>query len=179
MTGELVDFEGSGESLLIRDPLLLEIDGLRVLTDPVWGPRASPSRFAGPKRFQPVPVPLKAMPPLDPDVGFTVGSDKDLTDPAKRKLITDLLERLGKAYAWGDAHPAQWIKDVQKETGVDQKTATIEVDNGKDYIQYVTPSIVKSEQKLADTFYKAKQITKPVNVSAIVDNVLPQSWSGK
>ncbi len=45
--------------------LLLEIDGLRVLTDPVWGPRASPSRFAGPKRFQPVPVPLRKMPPLD------------------------------------------------------------------------------------------------------------------
>jgi L-ascorbate metabolism protein UlaG (beta-lactamase superfamily) len=45
--------------------LLIEIDGFRVLTDPVWGPRASPSRFAGPKRFQPVPVPLRAMPPLD------------------------------------------------------------------------------------------------------------------
>jgi L-ascorbate metabolism protein UlaG (beta-lactamase superfamily) len=45
--------------------MLLEIDGLRVLTDPVWGPRASPSQFAGPKRFQPVPVPLRAMPPLD------------------------------------------------------------------------------------------------------------------
>jgi L-ascorbate metabolism protein UlaG (beta-lactamase superfamily) len=45
--------------------VLIEIDGLRVLTDPVWGPRASPSRFAGPKRFQPVPVRLRAMPPLD------------------------------------------------------------------------------------------------------------------
>ncbi|HEY8053448.1 MAG TPA: MBL fold metallo-hydrolase [Steroidobacteraceae bacterium] len=45
--------------------VLIEIDGLRVLTDPVWGPRASPSRIAGPKRFQPVPVPLRAMPPLD------------------------------------------------------------------------------------------------------------------
>lgn len=45
--------------------LLLEIDGLRVLTDPVWGPRASPSRLAGPKRFQPVPVPLRKLPPLD------------------------------------------------------------------------------------------------------------------
>jgi L-ascorbate metabolism protein UlaG (beta-lactamase superfamily) len=45
--------------------VLLEIDGLRVLTDPVWGPRASPSRLAGPKRFQPVPVPLHAMPPID------------------------------------------------------------------------------------------------------------------
>src|SRR5208282_721043 len=45
--------------------MLIEIDGLRVLTDPVWGPRASPSRLAGPKRFQPVPVALHAMPPVD------------------------------------------------------------------------------------------------------------------
>jgi L-ascorbate metabolism protein UlaG (beta-lactamase superfamily) len=45
--------------------VLIEIDGLRVLTDPVWGPRASPSRLAGPKRFQPVPVPLRALPPID------------------------------------------------------------------------------------------------------------------
>jgi L-ascorbate metabolism protein UlaG (beta-lactamase superfamily) len=45
--------------------VLLEIDGLRVITDPVWGKRASPSSLAGPKRFQPVPVPLRAMPPVD------------------------------------------------------------------------------------------------------------------
>lgn len=45
--------------------MLLEIDGVRVLTDPIWGPRASPSRLAGPRRFQPPPVPLRALPPLD------------------------------------------------------------------------------------------------------------------
>ena len=45
--------------------VLIEIDGVRVLTDPVWGARASPSQLAGPKRFQPVPVALKALPPLD------------------------------------------------------------------------------------------------------------------
>ena len=45
--------------------VLLEIDGWRVLTDPVWGPRASPSRFVGPKRFQPVPVPMSDLPRLD------------------------------------------------------------------------------------------------------------------
>jgi L-ascorbate metabolism protein UlaG (beta-lactamase superfamily) len=45
--------------------VLIEIDGLRVLTDPVWGPRASPTRLAGPKRFQPVPIALAAMPPID------------------------------------------------------------------------------------------------------------------
>jgi L-ascorbate metabolism protein UlaG (beta-lactamase superfamily) len=45
--------------------VLIEIDGVRVLTDPVWGLRASPSRWAGPKRFQPVPVPVRSLPPLD------------------------------------------------------------------------------------------------------------------
>lgn len=45
--------------------VLIEIDGHRVLTDPVWGQRASPSQLAGPRRFQPVPVPLKALPPID------------------------------------------------------------------------------------------------------------------
>ena len=45
--------------------LLIEIDGIRVLTDPVWGRRASPLPFAGPKRFHPPPAALDALPPLD------------------------------------------------------------------------------------------------------------------
>lgn len=45
--------------------LLLEIDGHRVLTDPVWGDRASPVPIVGPKRFQPVPVELAELPPVD------------------------------------------------------------------------------------------------------------------
>jgi len=43
--------------------VLIEIDGLRVLTDPVWGTRASPSRLIGPKRFQPVPISLRSLRP--------------------------------------------------------------------------------------------------------------------
>ncbi len=45
--------------------VLVEIDGVRLLTDPVWGPRASPSTLIGPKRFQPVPVPVAALPHVD------------------------------------------------------------------------------------------------------------------
>jgi L-ascorbate metabolism protein UlaG (beta-lactamase superfamily) len=58
---------GSGlrATWLGHSTVLIEIDGRRVLTDPVWGPRASPSRLVGPKRFQPVPVALKSLPPLD------------------------------------------------------------------------------------------------------------------
>jgi L-ascorbate metabolism protein UlaG (beta-lactamase superfamily) len=45
--------------------VLLEIDGMRVLTDPVFGERASPMRFAGPKRFHEVPVTIDNLPDLD------------------------------------------------------------------------------------------------------------------
>lgn len=45
--------------------VLLELDGARVLTDPVFGERASPVGFAGPRRFHPTPVALDALPPLD------------------------------------------------------------------------------------------------------------------
>jgi L-ascorbate metabolism protein UlaG (beta-lactamase superfamily) len=45
--------------------VLIEVGGLRLLTDPVWAARASPSQLAGPKRFQPVPVSLKQLPPID------------------------------------------------------------------------------------------------------------------
>lgn len=45
--------------------VLIEIDGHRVLTDPVWGTRASPFRLLGPKRFQPVPLRLRQMPEVD------------------------------------------------------------------------------------------------------------------
>jgi L-ascorbate metabolism protein UlaG (beta-lactamase superfamily) len=45
--------------------LVIEIDGVRLLTDPVWSERASPLPFAGPRRFHPPPVALAALPPLD------------------------------------------------------------------------------------------------------------------
>jgi len=45
--------------------VLLELDGRRALTDPVFGERASPLTFAGPKRFHPVPAALDELPPLD------------------------------------------------------------------------------------------------------------------
>lgn len=45
--------------------LLIEIDGVRVLTDPVWGPRTSPVGWIGPQRWYPPPVPLAELPSID------------------------------------------------------------------------------------------------------------------
>ncbi len=44
--------------------VLLQVDGVNILTDPHWGPRASPVSFAGPKRHQPPGVPFEQLPPI-------------------------------------------------------------------------------------------------------------------
>jgi L-ascorbate metabolism protein UlaG (beta-lactamase superfamily) len=44
---------------------LLEVDGRRVLVDPVWGFRVSPSPVFGPTRLHPVPVALEELPQVD------------------------------------------------------------------------------------------------------------------
>ena len=45
--------------------VLIEIDGKRILTDPVWSSRASFSTVIGPKRFFAPPLALNDLPPLD------------------------------------------------------------------------------------------------------------------
>ncbi|MBO0866219.1 MAG: MBL fold metallo-hydrolase [Mycobacterium sp.] len=44
---------------------LVEVDGYRVLTDPVWGERCSPSDVIGPQRMHPPPGDLEALPAVD------------------------------------------------------------------------------------------------------------------
>jgi len=104
--------------------VLIEIDGWRVLTDPVWGPRASPSRFLGPKRFQPVPVELRELPPLD-----AVVLSHDHYDHLDRATVEYLADRaelflapLGvgdRLTAWGV--PADKVRQLDwwQETEVD------------------------------------------------------------
>nr|WP_275942111.1 MBL fold metallo-hydrolase [Haliangium ochraceum] len=45
--------------------VLIEIDGVRVLTDPVWGERTSPLSFIGPERWYAPPLALADMPRID------------------------------------------------------------------------------------------------------------------
>ncbi|MEV7776518.1 MBL fold metallo-hydrolase [Kitasatospora sp. NPDC086791] len=44
---------------------LVEIEGFRVLLDPIWSDRCSPAAHLGPKRLHPVPVELEELPPVD------------------------------------------------------------------------------------------------------------------
>jgi L-ascorbate metabolism protein UlaG (beta-lactamase superfamily) len=44
---------------------LIEVDGYRVLADPVWSRRCSPSQAVGPERLHDIPAPLEALTALD------------------------------------------------------------------------------------------------------------------
>lgn len=45
--------------------MLIQIEGLNLLTDPVWSERASPFTFAGPKRVVPPGIRFEDLPPID------------------------------------------------------------------------------------------------------------------
>ncbi|NBM16910.1 MBL fold metallo-hydrolase [Streptomyces sp. GC420] len=65
--GELAEQPATGLRLtwMGHSSVLAEIDGRRILFDPVWGERCSPFSFVGPKRLHPVPVPLASLGPVD------------------------------------------------------------------------------------------------------------------
>jgi N-acyl-phosphatidylethanolamine-hydrolysing phospholipase D len=44
---------------------LIQFGGINILTDPMWGDRASPVEFAGPRRVVPPAVALESLPPID------------------------------------------------------------------------------------------------------------------
>jgi L-ascorbate metabolism protein UlaG (beta-lactamase superfamily) len=68
--------------------MLLEVDGVRILTDPVFGDRASPVSFMGPKRFHPVPAPIADLPPID-----VMLLSHDHYDHLCRSSVTELAHR--------------------------------------------------------------------------------------
>ena len=68
---------------------LVEIDGHRLLLDPVWSERASPVSWAGPKRFHPPPLPLAELPPVD-----AVIISHDHYDHLDHRTIVSLRDRV-------------------------------------------------------------------------------------
>ena len=73
---------------------LLQVGGLNVLLDPIWSERASPFRFAGPKRRVPAAVEFDTLPPID-----AVVLSHDHYDHLDAATVRRLIERY-PAIAW-------------------------------------------------------------------------------
>lgn len=68
--------------------VLLELQGLRLLLDPMWSHRSSPSRLIGPARFGPPPIPLDELPELS-----AVLISHDHYDHLDRRTVQPLARR--------------------------------------------------------------------------------------
>lgn len=102
-------------------------------------------------------------------------SDSALADSAKVDAIADYLARVDKAFDWALSHQEEWAKIQAEPTGMTtQDTETLFKDSVSDkgYINKfleVTDSSIKSEQSVADTFYKLGDLEQKVDVSKLYD----------
>jgi L-ascorbate metabolism protein UlaG (beta-lactamase superfamily) len=93
--------------------MLLEVDGHRFLTDPVWAERASPSQLVGPKRFFAPPLALAEVPPLD---GIILSHDHyDHLDPLAIRALAGRTARFYCPLGVG-AHLRRWGVPADKIT---------------------------------------------------------------
>jgi L-ascorbate metabolism protein UlaG (beta-lactamase superfamily) len=105
--------------------VLVEIDGARVLMDPVWARRASPSSLVGPKRFHAPPLPIEELPPLD-----AILASHDHYDHLDRGVVRALAgspaqERLRWIVPLGvGAHLEKWGVSADRITELDWSERT-------------------------------------------------------
>jgi L-ascorbate metabolism protein UlaG (beta-lactamase superfamily) len=93
------DFErapasGLRATWLGHSTVLVEIDGARILFDPVWARRASPSSLVGPARFFAPPLALDDLPPLD-----AVVASHDHYDHLDREVVRALARSAAQSRA--------------------------------------------------------------------------------
>jgi L-ascorbate metabolism protein UlaG (beta-lactamase superfamily) len=102
---------------------LVELDGVRLLLDPVWSERCSPSQHVGPRRLHPVPVPLGDLGRID---AVVISHDHyDHLDMDSVQTLVDTTEALFLVPLGVGAHldvwgvPADRVVECDWEEGVD------------------------------------------------------------
>lgn len=86
--------------------LLVQMDHVTLLTDPIWSDTASPVSFAGPRRFVPPGLALEALPPID----FVVVSHNHY-DHLDLATLTALAARNGETHFFVPLGNAALLRD--------------------------------------------------------------------
>jgi sulfonate transport system substrate-binding protein len=136
----------------------------------IWNPQGEFALQKGARVLVP------GLPPVDPQSQYYVGAAKSLDDQVRRAALTDVLERIGKAYAWGNAHPDQHAAAISADSGVSLEQAKQSESVWRFSLGYVDQTHVDAGQQLADNFFEAGEITKKVDFAKVVDNLLSPGY---
>jgi len=137
----------------------------------IWNPQG---QFAINKGAR---VLVPGVPPIDDTNLYYVGSSKSLDDDVRRAALADVLERIAKAYAWGNSHEQEHAEAIAKDSGVPIEQVKQSLPAYRYRLQFVGPEKVKSGQTLADNFFEAGEIDKKVDFAKVVDNILPEDFN--
>jgi sulfonate transport system substrate-binding protein len=136
----------------------------------IWNPQGEFALQKGARVLVP------GVPPVDPGSQYYVGSSKSLDDKVRRAALTDVLERIGRAYAWGNSHPDQHAEAISKDSGVPLDQAKASEPVWRFTLGYVDDGHVAAGQELADNFFAAGEIAKEVDFAKVVDNLLAPDY---
>jgi len=94
---------------------------------------------------------------------FVVASKGALGDQAKAAAIHDYLKILDQAYAWAESHQSAWASTWAKATGLPLSVMTQAVKDDLATPQPITPTVISSEQSVANAFTAAGLIPSHVD----------------
>ncbi|UFR00147.1 ABC transporter substrate-binding protein [Streptomyces sp. Go40/10] len=136
----------------------------------IWNPQSAIAVKNGAR------ILVKGLPPIDQTSSYYVASDTSLKDRSKRAALTDVLTRLSREFAWAVKHPDRYAQALSKEQGIPLDDAKASLAAYSNRVTPVGRPDIELEQKLADAFLEAGQITKKVDVESITDNLLPAGY---
>ncbi|MFF4503058.1 aliphatic sulfonate ABC transporter substrate-binding protein [Streptomyces sp. NPDC001401] len=136
----------------------------------IWNPQSAIAVKNGAR------ILAKGLPPIDQTSSYYVAGEKSLNDKTKRAALTDVLERLAHEFAWAIKHEDKYAEAISKEEGIPLADAKTSLKAFETRVTPVEKSDIAAEQKLADAFLEAGQITKKVDVASIADNLLPAGY---
>jgi sulfonate transport system substrate-binding protein len=94
---------------------------------------------------------------------FVVAAKGALSDAAKAAAIHDYLQILDQAYAWAQSHQSAWASTWAKATGLPLSVMTQAVKDDLATPQPITPTVISSEQSVANAFTAAGLIPSHVD----------------
>jgi sulfonate transport system substrate-binding protein len=100
---------------------------------------------------------------------FTVASRAALADPGKAAAIRDYLSLIAQAHQWASSHLSAWAAVWAKASGLPLTVMTQAASDSASLAVPITPTVVASEQQVADAFTKAGLIPVHVDFSQFVD----------
>jgi sulfonate transport system substrate-binding protein len=100
---------------------------------------------------------------------FITASDEVLTDPLKRKALSDVLQRFAKAFDWARQNPEEYARVFAKANDVSLDVSQRLRSWGDESLLPIEPRDVQALQQVDDLFVEKKIFPHRVDVEKITD----------